>query len=152
MIGFLSNVAFSPEFCNLSYLCSNSREDICLDFRFIASVAALDQKHSVYTCTVEAYARGGETKGMRVERGERRERKSTTLRVRLPRSRFSFFCFALVTDSLALRYNHLEGYETILVARSDNLSRVSLQFYFASLASFFLLEYNLLFICIQSEM
>jgi len=61
-------------------------------------------------------------------------------------ARFSFFCFALVTDSLALRYNHLEGYETILVARSDNLSRVSLQFYFASLASFFLLECNLPFI------
>lgn len=102
----------------------------CLDFRLTASVAAaLDQKHSVYTRTVEAYARGGETKGMRVERGERRERKSTTLRAV---ARFSFFCFPLVTDFLALRYNYLEGYETILVARSDNLSRVSLQFYFAS--------------------
>lgn len=39
---------------------------MCLDFWFIASVAALDQKHSVYARSKLTHAEGN---GMRVERG-----------------------------------------------------------------------------------
>lgn len=70
-------------------------------------VAALDPKHSLYTCARLKLTHGGETNGMRVERGKEGE-EIYTISLRVPAvARFSFFCFALATDFLALRYNHL---------------------------------------------
>lgn len=87
------------------------------------------------------------TEGKRMEcvlKGGRRERKSTTLRVPAV-ARFSFFCFALATDFLALRYNHLESYETILAARSDNIYSIACPCNFISQILPSLLERNAFF-------
>lgn len=107
-------------------------------------------RNTLYTCARLKFTQGrGKTKGMCVERG-RREKKSTTLRVPAV-ARFSFFCFALAMDFLARRYNHLEGYETILVARNQTTYRLSLQFHSANLAFFFYwLEHNPFFMRIRN--
>lgn len=146
---FLSNVTFSPKSCNLSHLRKFRWGDTRLDFRFIAFCRCA-RSETLCICTAEKLTHA-EGNGMRVERGTEGEEiydppcsRGRTFLVLLFRARDGLL--------LALRYNHLDGYETILVARSDNLSRMSLQFCYASFAFlfFFLLGCNLSSTCVYN--